>query len=410
MPRRSRVARSQAQLDPSPGLVTGAASDLDAYDAVESLLSEIPAASSCMVHVYKFRETPQGQKFDRCRRVPLADFDVDKLPLMFGGGEFTLRIIDRENQIDRTARVSFDPALYPVPGSHTPPTASAPGGTAPQGAAAPGVIGSYDDRLSRLEGALREAQDRHVRFLESLLTQGGARTASADPLPMIKAVMEIVNGAGGGSRTPAKEILDSIKAAFELARDAGDGRGPGSEGGGDWLMSVIEKLGPKLLEGIMAAAPRRPALAGAAAPGPPAVSPAPGVRATVPAGPTSMFGIPENPPAGNGAGGELPAEWAQFLFLRNYTDLLIDAARRHTDPGFVADLTYRKVPEKHLDALETFVYLPPEARAGLCAQLDPRLAPCAGYIEEVAEAIRGEFEDDAAQEEQGPRANATPTQ
>lgn len=394
-----------------PGLV-GGGDAVDAYDAVDQLLSEIPeaAASSCTVHVYKFRlpvAGEQGTKLDRCRRMPLDQFDVDKLPELFGGGDFTLRIIDRDHGIDRTARVSFDPALYPVPGKPSLTTA-APAAAAPGGAHLAGVPAGYEDRLSRLEAALNEARDRHVRFLETMLQGGALRSAPpSDPLTMIKAVMEIVQGAGG--RTPAKEIGEAMRMAFDMAREAGggEGGGPSGEGGGDW-MSVLEKFAPKILE-VLTTASARPAAAVARV-APAAARPAPGPAAPpAPApGPRSMFGLPENPPAPNG-GAELPPEWAQFAFLRKYTDLLIEAARKQTDPAFVASVTYNRVPEAHLDALETFVYLTPEARYGLCVQLDPRLAECAAYIETVAEAIRGEFEDDEAQEDaQG--ADATPPQ
>lgn len=406
MPTRRRAARQPDPIDPGPSLTVDGG-EPDAYDAVDRLLSEIPeaASSTCIVHVYKFRDTPGGSKLDRCRRVPLAQFDVDKLPELFGGGEFTLRIIDRENNIDRTARVSFDPALFPLPGRHTSQPASVPGAPAPQGTAAAVVSGGIEDRLARLDNALRESQDRHVRFLEQLLLGGVGRPAPAgDQLGQLKALMEIVNQAGRGGTTPAKEIGEAMKMALEFAREAA-GAGGGGEGGEGILGQFLDKLGPRLLETILQAGARTPARA--MPPAPAGSSPAP-TRPALPARPTpapgaaSMYGsaMPiDNPPPNGNQDPALPGEWAQFAFLRKYAGQLLDCARDQTDPKMVGQFTYNRVPEKHLDALETFVCLDPAARAALLTTLDPRLAECTAYVEQVAEVIRGEFEDDTAEDE-----------
>ena len=367
--RRGRTATPAPPDEPlpaAPALVSqDDAPEDEAWDALDRLSADLGGPSSnYTVIVYKRRA--DRNRIDRCKRFPLDEFDPDQLPTMFGGGEYTLRVVNEAGQLVKRLRVSFDPEVFPV--SPARPDAAVPG-AAPVSSNDPVMV-----RLLAVEAQLAQEKDRYARFLEGLVqTSRNAAPAPADPLAMIRAVMEIVHGAE--SKTPAKEVGEIMRAALEFAREAqGIEGGDGGDGG---IMGLIKQFAPLLLGALThtPAAPGAPRAAGQLpAPTGPRLAPAP-----APAGPA---------PA---AAPQLPGEWARFTFLKPYAGYLIDCARSNTDPVAVGEFAYHRVPEEMLPDLEAFINLEPSQRMALLVQLEPRVQTYAPYVEKVVEAITAEF-------------------
>lgn len=372
--------RSQAPTDDAAGLVSDPAtldgSDPD-VDALDSFLEEIGAnPKSYTVKVFKRRA--DGNRIGSCRSFPLEDFDPDQLPVMFGGGEFTLRIIDKgpPARFVRAIHLFYDPEIFPPK-----PPAAGPSARPDAPAAAANGDPVLAARLAALEGQLSASTDRYVRLLEQLVT---ARAPQAqDPIATLRSMMEIVQ-LSGGARTPGREMADVMKTALDFAREANGGGGGDT---GDPISMAVSALIPKLIEVMSNAAARGPA--GAVAPAPSrVVAPAPAPAAGAPPAPRMV--------PGNGYQVKLPPEWEAFAFLRGQTDQLLHAATTNADPAFVGSYAYGKVPDDYLADLQRFVMLPAAERAGLVSALDSRLSSYMPYIEKVVDTIREEFEGDNA--------------
>lgn len=374
--------------------------DQEIADQLEALTASLGGAvAGCSVHVYRRRS--DRNRIARCKRIPLEDFDVDQLPLMFGGGEYCLRLVDGDGKAIRVFRVLFDPDLYPDVGAAGPRAPGAPpvAAAAAQLAPAPAPYDPTAARLAALEQSLEAERTRHAAFLESIVTatlKGGAGGGSLrEQLESFKLIAELV--APRQAVTPASEIAEAMRSAIEITKELrGDGAG---ESGGDGIMG-------KVAEGLMsmiaarAAAPPAPepprAFPRPVSPPPPAAAPpvpAPsiGLMPSAPAAPPATVPVPAA-----AAPAELPAEWAPFAFLRQYTGQAIEMARSNIAPELVGQLIYQAVPDAQLDALTRFVQLPDQERAAVLVALDPRLDPYAAYMHLVAAAVREEIEAEHA--------------
>lgn len=361
--------------------------DAEAFEALDALASEVGGSAS-QYQVVVFKRRADGNRIARCKRIPLADFDPDKLPLMFGGGEYTLRVLDADGRCVKVFRLDFDPELYPAPSANPAPASS--------GAPAPGAAAQADPiaaRLALLERSIAESQAHHTQFLETIVTavlRGGPGSTAApslkEQIDTMRAVFELARPA---STTPAQEIADAMRLGLDMAREAGGGGAAREEGGGDVMGQVIDKIVPAILSALQGGAPRR-ALPGAKAA--PSLEPA---AAPVPAGPIGLFGpsAPATPPAAPPEPASLPEAWRAYAFLRRYVQEAKQLATENVAPDLVAELLYQRIPERFTPDLYAFVKLDDQERGRVLVALDPTLEPFVMYLHQIAAGLREQFED-----------------
>ena len=326
--------------------------DLHAYEAIEKLRAESGPGAEMTAHVFKRRA--DGTRIDRCKRFPLADLDLDALPLTFGGGDFSIRVTDARGAEVETVRVSFDPELYPAPRPAIPPGPPPP--------AAAQVHDAAGDAVRELRQELAAAQVRHMQFLETLVVNSLGRGAGTlkDRIEELNALRSIVNREPR-QELPAAQLAESFRAGMDAARSLADGAGER----GDVLDKLIEKLGPIFVESLI----HTPARPGAGA---------------LPAADTDR----PAPAASGSPAPRLPEEWKPYAFLARYVGTAISTAQAGTAPEAIADTLYDLIPDQHLDALAQFVHLDTGRRRQLFAALDPRLVAHTDFLEAVTVKLR----------------------
>lgn len=363
MPRKRTPARQpDPPADPAPAAdqVETDQDELEASDEIDRLVAQLPPGAGYTVTVFK--RSADGSRIDRCRKFPADQLDMDTLPKIFGGGQFTLGICDQAGKRLLTRHISFDPTLYP------PPVADAPAG-------APGAPDQVRDLVDRFTRTLSDERANSSRMIEALInaTIGRPATPAAAPTSMRERLEElnlIINMAKGAGGTPASEMAQAFRdgaAAVRSVASAATGDEEAGEGGGDVTMRVIEKFINRLM----------------AQPIPPATgAPAPAL------------------PAGNGQpetttpDPDLPADLQQFTFLKKYAATLIGWASTGFDPGRVAGVIYNLVNDAYIPMLQKVIAMSSSERHAILTQLDSRLAPYAAYIDTVAEELAAAYAED----------------
>jgi len=329
----------------------------ESYSELERLRTEAGPDSAWSVMV--FRKSQDGLRFNYCRRLPLAGFDLDKLPETFGGGAFLLRVRDDRGKIAKTINIAFDPGVWPS----TPAAPAAP----PAGLNDPTVSGM----LIGLQRQLDEDRKGRERFLETLvtamLTKGQVSTPTMTDLVDAQIKLRDLT-------TPQqKSDGDLVLQAVRLALEAGGGlRGEGGGGDEDIFSKVIDKVAVPIVEAI-----RENRKANAARP------------VALPAA-SHIQG-----PAPGAPGGALPPELEPYRFLRQYSQHLLGWARTNFSPDRVSAVIYNLVPDEYFPVLESFLSRSAPERFSILVQLDARLQPYQTYLDAVMTALSQEIALDA---------------
>ena len=359
MAARGRSTRTKQPTEPE---LTDPA-ELEAYGEIERLRAETGPGSCRKIIVFKKRA--DGSRWDRCRQFASGELDLDQLPLLFGGGDFTLELIDENNRYMRRFPISFSPDVYPETPITAAPTPSATvAGVDPMG----GTLPSF---MQEMRAETKAAQDRHMHFMETVITAilGGQKPTSTKDL--IENLVAL-KGLSSDNEKPATSIIsEAIKTGLDLAGRARGDPPEGDEGSDN--MRMIDRIAG-VAERILSN-PRRAARPGGAPAGAAGAAGAAGER--IHPGPI----------------GVLPPEWRQFAGLGKFAPYLIGWARA----GFSVDRAARVILEfvttdEHLAALERFVRMPPNERNPILTQLDGRLGNYQQFINDLAAALVTEFE------------------
>lgn len=356
------------------------AQDEESFAELDRLRAEAGPDSAWQVAV--FRKTADGLKYAYCRRLPLSGFDLDKLPQVFGGGVFQLRVINPHGKIQKVISITFDPNVWPL----TPVSSSAPGGAPAAAPAAPAADTS--SMLIAMQRQLDEDRRGREHFLETLvtamLTKGQVSTPTMTDL--VDAQLKLRELSTPQGKTDGDLVLQSVRLALEAG---GHLRSEG-EGGGDTdiFTKVIDKVAIPLVDAIKSHR--------AAAPAPAAIS----ARATGP-----------RPVPGPAGAGTLPPELEPYAFLRQYSPHLLGWARSGFDPTRVSAVIYNLVPDEFFPVLESFLNRSAPERFSILVQLDPRLQPYQTYLDAVMTALSEEMNLDAAEPGDGePGGSPSPAQ
>lgn len=355
MPARGSSNRTTKPTDqPIPEITDPAEQNL--YDDIERLRSETGPGSCRKIVVHKKRA--DGSKWERCRQFASGDLDVDQLPVLFGGGDFTLELIDENNKYIRRFPVSFSTDVYPQsPIIASPASPATDGGVSPADAQ-PGSLASF---IQEMRAETKAAQDRHMRFMETVVTAiiGGQKPPSLkDQVDQLVALKSL---ADSNPKPDSTLISDAIKTGLDLAGRA-RGESPSDDDddqGGGSTMRVIERIIDKVLT-----QPRRP-------------HPAPG--------PTAAAGGPE--------GGPLPPELQPYAWLKKFAPYLIGWSRENFSPERAANVILEFVTtDEHMAMLEQFVKMPANIRNPILVQLDGRLGNYQAFIDNLAAELVKKFD------------------
>ena len=324
-----------------------------------------------------FRKSPDGLRWDYCCRIPLQGFTPDVLPQKIGGGTFLMKVTNARNKIAKTLQMSFDPVLHP----YNPP--------APPAATSPAVDFQTQLLVKMAEQRDRD-RDQQTAFLQTLITALAGRNAA----PAGASLTELVQGVAAlkalsgpdQAATPVNVIMEALRAGLELRGEAGD-----EKESVDPVMRLLEKVIP----GIMAAAANRP--------GPPPLP----LTAT-PAGKASPVAKPDLIGAAQPATSPVAPELEPYLWLRKYLPTFLGWAKAGVSPRRAANVIDNLVPEGQLPLLEQLLSMEPGPRHSLFVQLEPRLQPYRGYLDEICQELLTDEGEDDLSDEKGPDT-ATPT-
>lgn len=353
---------------PNPDDVQGEeAQALEIYEALERAKSETGPGRAVKIILFKKRE--DSTQWDRVRAFPAAEFDFDRVPVMFGGGEYIVQLMSATGYI-RGGRlpVSYSTDVYP----RTPAPQVA---AAAVGAAMP--VDRTGELMALMQQQARAADERYVGLLQTFLQSMTANLkppSTADRLAELKLLHELVAPATAPRElTPVQALADAFRSGMNasIGKKGADDDDDDEEGGAS-MVRVIEK-GLDTFARILEA--RRPAGA-APAPG----APAPGARPRAAAPP-------------------LPDHLAQYAWLRKYVPQAMGYAQQGVSAKRVAGAIYEMVPDEQLGQLEDFARMDTGQRRQILAQLDGRLSPYMSYLDEVVVELIARFD---AEPEDGP--------
>lgn len=361
------MARRPKQPDPVPA-EPGAPPDPslevtpDDVEALEELIAQLGPDSGARVTVY-YRPIDGHGRFAHCRRLPLQDFDLDRIADEFGSGDYSFTVYARGQE-----RQSFTTRVLRAP---------KPAATAP----APSTeIATLQATVHTLQTSIEAARDRHIAMLERIAEKAmGGGGGLKERVEELKAVSDLLGlGANKGSST--KETLEAVNLGIELAAKVAGGGGSAEDLG--ILDKILDKVGPVVAAALVErmSKPRGPALP--AAPVPPVTPPEIAASTPPPAITPGATGMP------------LPGPWARYEFLREHVPELLKWASGSRPPQLLAELCYQETPETYLDDLDQFVHLEPAQRGELLTMLDSRLIPFLGYIEKIAAELLVMFDTD----------------
>lgn len=342
--------------------------EFDQYDLLDKLKAESGPGGGWTVRVYK--RSADGNRIDTCRKYQLDGFDIDRLPVDWGGGEFLLKILDERGTIKGEIRQSWDEEMFPKPHKNAPAPAN----------------GQTD-----LGRELAERDRRHEEFIQRILlalVPGAGKTSGVDDLLKTIEVVQKLNGGGGVDKQ-----IELLKIGVEIGAGMEPGKSP--EGWAPLIMAALDKYGDAFFSKM-----GRPSAAASPAPArlPASTEPAP-TNGSGPAKPASADSTGKPAP--------IPAELQPFAWLARYAPYIIDCAARHRKPAAIAAFIFEEIPDQHAEALKSFVAMPSDDRARLLAALDPRLAPTAEYVDQVAAELFGMFQEAIGAEESA--AQSAPT-
>lgn len=288
-------------------------------DEFMQALAELDGASGAVVRVSKVRE---GRRPEYVGVLSAADFSLQVIQDRYGGGEYTLTVLDGARRYRKQATVAIAQPLKPLN--------------------APAEPSQLDKLAATIQASMKQTQD----VLTLLLTRGQVASApAADPQQMRTQLLQdlaLMKGLLSGEQqglAPDK-MVDLIKTGMDIADKAG--------GGGADLLSVVgkavETLGEPLAELIRQ-------------------------RAMIPAGQPAPASLPV-------AGAPRPAVQSKpkvlVMNMQQAVGFLVDCAAGGSDPGLYADLILDKVPA---------AILAPIVAGDVVAQLSQIDARVAGHAE-----------------------------
>lgn len=349
--------------------------------ALEQLASLQEQAEGAGWSVWVEKRAADGVTWNKCRRLPFDGFDLERLPQLFGGGEFRLAVCNERNRFERRGiRVNFDPAAWP----DVNPAA------APLGAPSPAQASEITELRARLE---RQEIDRQ-KFLETLITALLTRSSGPSLKELVEVQLQLreLNPPAPPPRSELSTLVEAMKVGGALV--SGRAIDPDSDSGsGDVLDRVLDKV-PKLIDMFTSK--------------PPQPIPAPAPRGPVPVRALPAQNPPGDPMPAKPTPAPIPAELQPYVFLRQFSPTLQGWAQSEFSPARVASGIYDLVPDQHLPALDQFVHLPPAQRQTILAQLDPKLVAYAPYLSQVADALAKLIDTEASDSDEDESGDADP--
>lgn len=279
--------------------------ELDREDAeMEQIARSLPGGLRC-INLYRMQSGSQGGRPRFVADLPPEQFKESLIQQTYGGGSYFARWQKKDGGM---IRYTFDiegpeKKLDVEEGEDEPQTIVIPPQTVP---ATQGF-----DPLSVFK-MMQEAEDRGARRMEKMI--------------------ELMR--------PQAQSPDVTKQVFDIVEKIAPLMGGGEGGGGNtWLSlaTMFKEPLTKLADSIHAATSRP-------APVPvPVQAPRPSVP-SVPSTPQPSFEVKE--------------EDMFHLVLRQYLPILVNAARKNSDPGFYADLVLEQIPENLYPRLKDFLSRP----------------------------------------------------
>lgn len=327
MPATKRGGRKRAPAPPPPPASTDEFDELPGTDGepeerpatLDALLSSIAGDSErYAVHLYRKR----AGRPEYIVKLSLEEFSLDNLRERFGGGDYEVRILRRdERNVERFYRtvsvvIAGAPKLDVQPATSLPPG----GPIAVIPAPAP-------DRIDRLE--------RMVAKLAKRLEQ----PTSASPLDMLEKVGAIVQSFRKGENGASGDVMQWLRLGLQLGAKQGGGQPDGFD----------KFLGE--LAGPFAALLTQPNGAPA---GGPAMS-APPMMRTAPAAPAP----------GDPAAAKLTPVWLQLV--APYLGFVYQWAKSGDDPKQRAQVALAMIPAQQLESLATAAEAPDFVTSALAA-------------------------------------------
>lgn len=308
-------------------------------DEFMQALAELDGASGAVVRVSKVRE---GRRPEYVGVLSAADFSLQVIQDRYGGGEYTLTVLDGARRYRKQATVAIAQPLKPLN--------------------APAEPSQLDKLASTIQASMKQTQD----VLTLLLTRGQVASApAADPQQMRTQLLQdlaLMKGllSGGQQGLAPDKMVDLIKTGMDIADKAG--------GGGADLLSVVgkavETLGEPLAELIRQ-------------------------RAMIPAGQPAAASLPV-------AGAPRPAVQLKpkpqggVMNMQQAVAYLVGKAAAGSDPGLYADLIVDNVPAAILEPIVSG-----DVVAQL-SQIDPRVADHAEWFRDLGRMLSEALSPDDA--------------
>ncbi len=325
------------------------------------------------VHVY--RTTNQGLK--KVAQFPVVDMpsleqQMEKIAFEYGGGSFTLRVLQPNGQIAKTKTLSFDEKAYTKPADP---------------AHQEGVM---QDRLFQM---MVESRRESTELMKTfLMAQAQNKPASPFGNMTVADIMALFKG--NSSPVDMTSVFNVVTRALTMGKELAEGKSPTESGTGGEENVLKDLVAPflGLLQNITAKVPAAQR---------PAPLPAP-VRASMPAA-----ARPANPPAVPEVVGEEAAKAAKEEVIvvdpsiqsikssfayKIYVPSLLKAAKDAADPAEVAEDILNTVPETHHGILLKLMGNPDVVE--YLAAFEPEARTHAEWVKKVAAEVLAQYADE----------------
>lgn len=265
------------------------------------VLNELQADGGSLV---LYRRRPDSTKWDRIKKFLPAEFSIDAIPDLYGGGDYLVKVFEADGLYHgQSYTLSFDPRLKGRLDKEL-DAAKLPAG------------GGLDAMLVVMQEQIRAGNERFEALLKTLFTNQPTEEKLIEKLKLYK---DVLGGSPATAMTP-DTVLQLVMKGMDIAAQAHESGDTGSAG----MMGMLEKA----IAPIVAQVAQR------------FLKPATTTETAIVDAPRELPAPPPTPtPTANGA--PKPPTDTMTLFhqtLAAQLPMLVYQAKRGSDPSLYADL------------------------------------------------------------------------